>query len=49
MRREGFAPVADALADQPGADEAADLNSLAARVGVSGDRYNQAMMGLVGR
>lgn len=31
------------------ADDIADLNGLAARVGVQGDRYNEAGMGLVGR
>ena len=31
------------------ADEVADLNSLASRVGVQGDRYNEAGMGMVGR
>ncbi|WP_285103930.1 aldo/keto reductase [Promicromonospora sp. MEB111] len=31
------------------ADDVADLNGLAARVGVEGDRYNEAGMGMVGR
>ncbi|WP_423463613.1 aldo/keto reductase [Promicromonospora sp. MS192] len=31
------------------ADDVADLNGLAARVGVRGDRYNEAGLGLVGR
>ncbi|WP_020014096.1 aldo/keto reductase [Promicromonospora sukumoe] len=31
------------------ADDVADLNGLAARVGVLGDRYNEAGMGMVGR
>lgn len=48
-RRERLDENAGATAVGLSADEAADLNSLAARVGVSGDRYNQAMMGLVGR
>ena len=48
-RRERLDENAGATAVGLSADETADLNSLAARVGVSGDRYNQAMMGLVGR
>ena len=31
------------------ADEAADLNTLAATVGVAGNRYNEAGMTMVGR
>lgn len=31
------------------ADEVADLNRLAARIGVQGERYNAAHMGMVGR
>ncbi|PUB27000.1 aryl-alcohol dehydrogenase-like predicted oxidoreductase [Promicromonospora sp. AC04] len=31
------------------ADDVADLNGLAARVGVQGDRYNEAGLGMVGR
>jgi aryl-alcohol dehydrogenase-like predicted oxidoreductase len=31
------------------ADEVADLNTVAARIGVQGDRYNETHMGLVGR
>jgi aryl-alcohol dehydrogenase-like predicted oxidoreductase len=31
------------------ADEIADLNAIAARIGVHGDRYNDLHMGLVGR
>lgn len=31
------------------ADEVADLNLLAGRIGVQGDRYNEAHMGMVGR
>ena len=31
------------------ADEMADLDTVAARLGVHGDRYNEAHLGLVGR
>jgi hypothetical protein len=31
------------------ADEVADLNAIAARIGVHGNRYNKMHMGLVGR
>ena len=40
---------ADATAVGLSADERADLDALAARVGVAGDRYGQANMNLVGR
>ncbi|WP_326822773.1 aldo/keto reductase [Streptosporangium sp. NBC_01756] len=40
---------ADATAVGLSADERADLDALAARVGVVGDRYNEAHMNMVGR
>ncbi|MDO5618488.1 aldo/keto reductase [Kocuria sp.] len=43
--RENAASTGVALS----ADELADLNHLAARIGVQGDRYNAAHMGMVGR
>ena len=46
-RTERIAENAGATSVALSADELADLDSLAARVGVAGDRYNADMMGMV--
>ncbi len=46
-RTERIAENAGATAVALSADELADLDDLAARIGVHGDRYNEAMMSLV--
>ena len=48
-RRERLEANAAATAVALSADEVADLNAVAARIGVQGNRYNDLHMGLVGR
>lgn len=48
-RRERLEENAAATAVALSADELADLNGVADRIGVSGNRYNDAHLGLVGR
>lgn len=48
-RRERLDENAGATGVALSADEVSDLDGLATRVGVAGDRYNEAMMGMVGR
>jgi aryl-alcohol dehydrogenase-like predicted oxidoreductase len=48
-RRERLAENAGATQAALSADEVADLNTMAARIGVHGNRYNDMHMGLVGR
>ena len=47
-RRERVDENAGATEVALSADEVADLDALAARVGVAGDRYNDAGMAMVG-
>jgi hypothetical protein len=48
-RRERLEENAGAAAVALSADQVADLNAVAARIGVQGNRYNDLHMGLVGR
>jgi aryl-alcohol dehydrogenase-like predicted oxidoreductase len=48
-RRERLEENAAATTLALSADEVADLNAVAARIGVQGNRYNDLHMGLVGR
>ena len=48
-RRERLRENADATQVPLSADEVADLNTTAARIGVHGNRYNDTHMSLVGR
>lgn len=48
-RRERVAENAAATGVALSADEVADLNGTAARIGVHGNRYNEQHMSLVGR
>ena len=48
-RRERLEVNAAAIQVALSADQVADLNTAAARIGVHGDRHNELPMGLVGR
>lgn len=48
-RRERLEENAASTTVALSADEVADLNAVASRIGVQGKRYNDLLMGLVGR